>query len=56
MYNNFEVSIVVLIPIITTNHAIACSNYYKFRKENMGVRNNFKKSHFIEKPVKLKYD
>ena len=27
MYNNFEISLVVFMPNITTNHAITCTNF-----------------------------
>ena len=35
MYNNFEISLVVLTPNITTNHAITYTNTYVLKHQDV---------------------
>ena len=56
MYNNFEISLVIFIPNITTNHAITYTNIMcKVRIENIPLhveQGPKKKSHKIGHPRK----
>ena len=38
-YNNFEISVVVFIPNITTNHAITYTNNYYIKKSCLEIQN-----------------
>ena len=53
MYNNFEISLVVFMPNITTNHAITYTNSSKFSPENFRIDRTF--FSFLELDIQIIY-